>query len=113
MRYSARTRIAALALSVALASSASAEEARKLSPKRTELLEAVEEYHTLQRRRLRGGHTDHELHDLKHSLRRAHERVKVLKAQILKEERRSDDYYQDDPYPSHKKDPETGGPWKD
>lgn len=113
MRTSPRTRFAALALAVALASGAAAEEAKKLSPKRTELLQAVEEYHTLQRRRLRGGHSDDELHELKHALRRAHERVKVLKAQILKEERRPDDYYQDDHYASHRKDPETGGPYKE
>lgn len=100
-----------LALALGSASLAADEPARQLSPKRAELLVAVEELHTLQRRAERGGQSDREIHELKHSLRRARERVKSLKHQILKEERRPDDYYQDDPYPWHRKDPETGKPY--
>lgn len=108
----ARAGIAFLLGLLVLCAPARAEDAApRLSPKRTELLEAVEAYHTLQRRAERGGQEEKERHELKHALRRAHSRVKVLKDQILKEERRRDDYYQDDPYPLHKKDPETGLPW--
>ena len=110
MRFLVKTLLALLIAVPALADDEAP--ARKLSPKRTALLEAVEELHTLRRRAERGGQTEKEIHDLKHALRRAHDRVKELKHQILKEERRSDDYYQDDPYPTHRKDPETGGPYK-
>lgn len=105
-----RSPVLAAALVLALSSAACGAE-RPLSPKRKELLEAVEAWHTLQRRAVRGIQDDREMDRLKHSLRRARERVSTLKHEILKEEQRPDDYYQDDPYQTHKKDPETGKPF--
>ena len=93
-------------LLVALTAAGAAEP--KLSPRRKELIAAVEEYHTLLRKRERGGPTEHELEQIKHALRRAHERVQFLKRTIFKEERQKNDYYEEDPYPEHRKDPETG-----
>src|SRR5207253_3180903 len=101
-----------LALLAAPPPSSAAEE-RKLSPKRKELLAAVEQYHGLQRRRERaGGYTDRELHDLKEEIRSAKRLVHTLKEEIVKDERQVNDYYAEDPYPQHRKDPSTGGEYR-
>lgn len=103
----------ALLVALALLPPPSSAGERKLSPKRKELSAAVEEYHGLMRRRERaGGYTDRELLDLKEEIRTAKRRVHTLKEEIVKEERQPDDYYDEDPYPQHRKDPNTGGEYR-
>ena len=101
-------RLTAAALLVLAAAAGADEPPRKLSPRRKELAVAVEEYHQLERKCERGGYEWREYHDLKDRRKEARHRVADLKAQIFKEEQQRCDYYQDDPYPEHFKDPETG-----
>ena len=92
-----------------LALSAAHAEDRPLSPKRKALLAAVEEYHALERRCERAGYTDREYHDLHEQRKEAKHKVRDLKEAILKEERQKNDYYPNDPYAEHRRDPATGG----